>query len=335
MFRFRFILDYFQLPFATGPTLEANMRAKWLSQLCPKDLEIGFSPFAGQKPMYHSDKFRIVPKDESGWWNHYYFNSWQMEQETRNWSLGPNINPQKKATQHVPIVVYSQYQKNQLLKSWTDYPDDLINIIPNMVDHGLFKPGKKNKRFTVGWIGYDYPSRSTKGVEVIPYLARRFPDIQFQMIHAKPPAYRHLWLPVPLKNLTIYEQVPHHQMRDMISQWHLLICGSKWETGATHVKEAMACGVPVIGCDVGALPEVAGSQILLKHMKWEPVEPEWVVWTQESLERFAAALEEVLLDSRRYKKLVKDAIAESRKSNPKIIASHWFDFMYKCRDFQQ
>ena len=98
----------------------------------------------------------------------------------------------------------------------------------------------------------------------------------------------------------------------------------------------MASGVPVIAPKVAALPEVASSQILLEDLKWEKSikEPKVLMWSEESKERFALALDELLRDRRGYKKLVGNALEESKKSSPENIAKLWFDFMYKCRDLK-
>ncbi|WP_168193901.1 glycosyltransferase [Lysinibacillus sp. SGAir0095] len=171
---------------------------------------------------------------------------------------------------------------------------------------------------------------------MIPFLAKRFPDIQFIMVQGNRPQYQHLWLEESPKNLKMYYQVPHHELAELMRSWHVLICGSKWETGATYVKEAMASGVPVIAPKVAALSEVASSQILLEDLKWEKStkEPKVLMWSEESKERFGLALDELLRDRRGYKKLVSNSLEESKKSSPENIAKLWFDFMYKCRDLK-
>ncbi|WP_114352932.1 glycosyltransferase family 4 protein [Saliterribacillus persicus] len=319
---------------AKGPVLENSIRAKWLSQLCPDDLEIGFAPNKGQHPLYKEDKIKIISKYEPGWWNHYFMNSHQMKDVEQNYSIGPNIYPNEPPAKPIPTVVYSEYHKKLLLNKWGDYPEKYISIIPNIIDNELYHVGEKSNQLTVGWIGRDSPDPSTKGMEVIPYLAGRFPDIQFVMVHGNKPAFQHLWLEKELPNLTIYSQVPHDELAKMMRSWSVLVCGSKWETGATHVKEAMASGVPIIAAKVGAIPEVAGSQMLLNEMKWTKSEkdPKMLVWTKESLEKFALALDALLNDSSNYDMLVEAALKESEKAFPKPIAKLWFDFMYKCRE---
>lgn len=336
MFRFKFVLDYFQISEAKGPILAANTRAKWLSLLCPDDLKIAFAPYKGQIPRYAAEHVRIIDKKEPGWWNHYFFNSWQIGQETKatGWSVGPNIDLSKPLKVQVPLVVNSVYQKQLVLKRWKDYDPRKITVIPSMVDQTLFSPGKRAKEPIVGWIGNDTPNKYTKGVEVIPFFAKRFPHVQFEMVHGRTPQFQKEWLRQKLPNIKILSMIPHHQMPELVRRWHVLVCGSKWETGATHVKEAMACGVPVIAAAVGTLPEVARSQILLPNMKWghPPATNHPYEWTDESLNQFAQALEDILTDHDKHRRLAKAAVKESQSAAADIISEKWFQFMYRCRD---
>ncbi|MNN40251.1 Glycosyltransferase Gtf1 [compost metagenome] len=126
-------------------------------------------------------------------------------------------------------------------------------------------------------------------------------------------------------------------MPDLIRRWHVLISGSKWETGATHVMEAMACGIPVIGANVAVLPEVASSQLLLKDIKMgHPPQTEHPYqWTDSTLEQYAQALNELISDPNKLKKMSLAAIEESQSTFPSKITEQWFRFMRKCRDCYQ
>ncbi|MNW52611.1 D-inositol-3-phosphate glycosyltransferase [compost metagenome] len=338
VFQFKFVSDYFRLEEAKGPILAANLRAKWLSLLQPADLKIAFAMYKGQVSLYGAEYVELISKDAPGWWNHYFFNSWQIEQEKgiSGWSVGPNIDLTKPLNAMVPLVVNSNYQKKIVLRNWKHYDPSLISVIPNMVDRTLFSPGERAPEPTVGWIGYDNPSKHTKGVEVIPYLAKHLPHVQFEMIHAVEPRFQHEWMPVQLPNVKIYKKIPHYQMPEIIRRWHVLISGSKWETGATHVKEAMACGIPVIAASTGALQEVATSQVLLQNMTWShpPATSRPYLWTDLSLQKYAEALNELLVNPDKRRKYSRAAIKESALASPEAISDLWFQFMRKCRHNQ-
>ncbi|MBO8164542.1 MAG: glycosyltransferase family 4 protein [Brevibacillus sp.] len=338
MFRFKFVMDLFQSGSWYGPICVQNMRAKWLTLLCPDDLEVAFAPDQGQVPLYSPERVKLVPKEEQGWWNHYIYNYkphfTQNTNKGRFWSLGPNIDLSlPKPQPDVPLVVCSQTFKQHVIDSW-GHPSDRITVIPNMVDPTLFSPGERGQHVTVGWVGYDTDEAQIKGAEVIPYLARRFPDIRFEMIFAAPPRYPERYRRDDLPNLRLFISVRHDQMPGLIRRWHVLVSGSKYETGATHILEAMACGVPVIAATYGAIPEVASSQYLLPDMRCT-FEPPRYTYTPESLERFAQALEQLLGDRKLYQEKADAALAESKKHAPQVIAAKWFDFMYQCRELSR
>lgn len=337
LFKFRFVLDKFQKSDARGPTITPNVRAKWLTKLCPPDLQIAFAPNSGEIPMYDSNKIKLVSKEETGWWNHYFLIRNMLANNKIGWSYGPNIDEKISVNPKVPLVCNSVYQKNLILKAWSKHQADLIHIIPNIIDREVFYPEQRSKKITVGWIGYDVDYKRVKGAEVIPYLARKFPEIQFEMVHAIKPRYMNEWLPKKLPNLKIYYEIPHNKMAGIIRKWHVLVSGSKTETGGTHIKEAMACGVPVIASSFGAMPEIASSQILLKDLQTKllPGNRNARYWTTESLEKYASALTSVLGSPSRQKMLAAAAIEESKKSDPHIISKKWFNFIYMCRDLSK
>ncbi|GJM76093.1 hypothetical protein HMSSN036_83090 [Paenibacillus macerans] len=336
VFSFKFVTDFIKLEAAKGPVIEAKIRAKWLSLLCPADLNIAFTLRKEDTRPQGMEHVNLVAMNEPGYWNHYFFNSWQYDQETRSrgWSMGPNIELSKPPKAMVPVVVYSEFQKKNLLDRWKGYDPNLVTIIPNMIDRTLFYPGQRAGHPVVGWIGYDHPSKYTKGAEVIPYLAKRFPKVTFEMVHAEPPKFKHEWMKEPLPNVKILTAVPHSRMPEIVRRWHVLVCGSKWENCPSHVREAMACGVPVIAAKVAALPEVAGSQMLLEEMKWghPPATSMPYEWTEPSLNKYADALSILLNDSAKAKRLSEAAIQESLRGEPHEIAKLWYEFIRKCRD---
>lgn len=330
MFRFKFVIDKFQKSGARGPILTPNVRAKWLTRLCPNDIEIAFAPSTGQIPMYDPDKIKIVKKEEPGWWNHYFFIKYMHSLNDVGWSLGPNIDLRRNIKEIVPLVANSNFHKyERILTQWNHYPEEMVHVIPNIIDPEYFYPGGKKKEIKVGWIGYDVDQRNVKGVEVIPYLAKKFPDVKFEMVLAIRPKRMKSWLKEELPNLKIMSEVPHYKMADIIRSWHVLVSGTKSETGATHIKEALACGVPVIAAEVGCIPEFAKNQYLLSDMKLKKNSHDW---SQESLERFAEALDTVLSDSTIYNILVKGAIEDSQEADPHVVCQKWFDFIYKCKE---
>lgn len=335
MFKFKFIMDLFQSEIMTGPYVEANIRAKWLTRLCPPDLKIAFAPNKGQVPLYNSNPI-IIEKNRLGWWNHYVQNYTAdfvlRKKDGGNWSLGPNIDLSIPLGKEVPMMVSSNFQKGFILDN-INYPADLIHVIPNIIDSDLFFPRPKANQMTVGWIGHDV-GQLLKGPEVIPFLARKFPEVNFEMIHSAKPAFQNEWLKEELPNIKIMYGISHYDMPKIVGRWHAMICGSKTENCPNQIIEAMGCGVPVIAAALDGIPEVAKTQILLPDMKWEtPSQGDrFNRWTTESLENFAAALEDLLHEQEKLEFYREMALTESKNFSPQVIAQKWFEFMYFCRD---
>ncbi len=330
MFKFKIITDRFNTGYYYGPIVENNLRAKWFTKLSPDDIEIAFASENGESPIY-TENVKVVNQYSPGYWNHYVFNTLSDERH-KKWSAGPNIDFSEKPVSGVPIVVYSNAIKELILEKW-NLNGQYIIPIHNMFDPDLFYPGEKNRKITVGWLGYDNGpyegARWIKGVEVIPYLAKKFPHINFEMIHGVKPKYQKDWLRENLPNIKIRYQVPHHELANIMRSWHVLITGSKWESCPNQVIEAMASGIPVISASVGAIPEIAPTQILLSDMK---VDQSTQNWSIESLEKYAAALDHLLTDKSWYNTKMADAINQSRLHHPEVISQKWFEFMYLCRD---
>ena len=57
--------------------------------------------------------------------------------------------------------------------------------------------------------------------------------------------------------------VPHEELFPYYRGAHLFVQPSLYETFGKTVIEAMACGTPVVGADIGATPEVMGGAGLL------------------------------------------------------------------------
>jgi glycosyltransferase involved in cell wall biosynthesis len=334
MFKFTVIpYEFYSKGDMGGPLIQSNLLAKWLSELCPPDLEIAFAPVKEEKPYYTTKKLKLVRPENAAGWKHYLNDNHWQGKEPQRCSFGPSLVLQKEGRigivekYNIPLVTVSEYSKSQVLEGW-DYASDNVHPIPTIVDPA-FRPGKKANNTTVGWIGYDYPDRWVKGAELIPYLAEMFPQIQFEMVFGMEPRYQSEWMPRKYPNVKIYTKVKHSDMPKLIRRWHVLACGSKHEAGPNHVAEAMACGVPVICGNVSSLPEVAKGQTLVDDVKkWYKYPYDW---TKDSLEKFSLALGQLLGDSALYRSKIEAAVEKSKDHLPQVVAQRWFDFIYTCR----
>jgi L-malate glycosyltransferase len=139
-------------------------------------------------------------------------------------------------------------------------------IPPQGVDTALFHAtGTRtlDKDFTVGFVGRFVPE---KGIDVLLDAARRLaPAVRVRLIGNGP-------LRVQLEALagsagaevTFIAPVPPDQLPALYRQLDVLVLPSRatpvWKEQFGRVLvEAMACGVPVVGSDSGAIPEVIGD----------------------------------------------------------------------------
>lgn len=123
---------------------------------------------------------------------------------------------------------------------------DSAEIIPNGVNLGVFKPLLRNDcRAQLGWdsgkhyilFGAD-PDRDVKNYP----LARH----AFELLIEQNPS-----LTTENCRLVTLGSVPHHQIRIYLNASDVLLLTSKWEGSPNIIKEAMACGTPIVCTDVG------------------------------------------------------------------------------------
>ena len=62
------------------------------------------------------------------------------------------------------------------------------------------------------------------------------------------------------RRVTFHGAVPHDRLPDYYRAAHLLVVSSRYESQSMVTFEAAACGCPVVGTAVGALPELPGAR---------------------------------------------------------------------------
>lgn len=143
-----------------------------------------------------------------------------------------------------------------------------LTVIPQFgVDPAIFHPpDRQPKEPVIGYIGRLVPE---KGVDVLICAAGRAGALRLRIIGQGPERTKLERLArahgVPVE---FTGQVPSMQMPDLYRELTALVLPSRtlrtWKEQFGRVLvEAMACGVPVIGSDSGAIPEVIGDAGLI------------------------------------------------------------------------
>ena len=150
------------------------------------------------------------------------------------------------------------------------YSGDNAVVIPNGVDTNLFKPMdkikirkelgiyKENCKY-IGFVGNLIPvKRADKLPEIFRQIKKLYPDVFFIVVGD---GYLRKKIEEETKDLDILftgrvkpEEVPYY-----MNAMDVLILPSRNEGWPCVVLEAQACGIPVVGSDVGGIPEAIGE----------------------------------------------------------------------------
>jgi glycosyltransferase involved in cell wall biosynthesis len=140
-----------------------------------------------------------------------------------------------------------------------------ITVIPQLgINPSFFSPGREAEpkgNFVIGYVGRLVPQ---KGVLLLLEAAARLPQTSVLLVGSGPLKQAILSRaasPDLNGRLELCEGVRHHEVPQYIRRMSALVLPSlttqAWKEQFGHVLiEAMSCGVPVIGSDSGAIPEV-------------------------------------------------------------------------------
>lgn len=149
------------------------------------------------------------------------------------------------------FVCVSNAQRGDLLKR--GLPAESSLVIYNTVDKA-FRRSVEQRRRTVLYVGR---IEQYKGVDLILEVANRIPDAEFLVVGDGNYKDAFLRKARSCRNLTFKGELSKQEVAVAMSQTSCLIFPSQWEeTFGLVAAEAMACGTPVVGSDIGGIPEV-------------------------------------------------------------------------------
>jgi len=138
------------------------------------------------------------------------------------------------------------------LKKWGVNPN-IIDRYYHWVDLNRFKPAKRKPNDKLNFL---FIARliHQKGVNIIVKLAKLFPLYQFNIVD-NGPQYHYL-LSLKLNNLKTFGDIPYSKLHTIYQQNDILLFPSLYAEGwGRTAMEAVACGLPVLGSNLGAIPE--------------------------------------------------------------------------------
>lgn len=166
------------------------------------------------------------------------------------------------------ICVSNTCRENLVLRACL-HPS-MVFTIPNAVDPTKFTPDP-SKRYPTKTINIVMLSRLVyrKGIDlavkVIPILCREFPSVYF-IIGGEGP--KKLLLEEMRERHNLHHRVellgavPHHQVRDVLVRGHIFFNCSLTESFCIALLEAASCGLFVVSCRVGGVPEVLPQSMI-------------------------------------------------------------------------
>ena len=212
----------------------------------------------------------------------------------RRWHNFLNMQTRVAASlQH--IITVSENSKQDISKAF-DVASHSISVIPNGIDTTLYQPQPHISRapnYLITTASADQPLKGTQ--HLIPAFAE---------LHEQLPDLRLIFIGKPKPDGTTHQLIRKFELQDHIEFVHgisnaevvqlyakatIAVVPSEYEGFGLPAAEAMACGVPVVATNGGALAEVVGTA--------------GVVVDKANPHALAVAISELLADTARQRKL--------------------------------
>lgn len=160
------------------------------------------------------------------------------------------------------IIAISSFTKRQLL-SQTDVRPETIRVVPQGVNHDLYRPMSESRARDDLGLDHDGP--------YLLIVASNTPHKRLDLAKAVFEAVRERREDVRLlkagygvglsgDGIDSVDWLPEEQMPALYNSANAYLHTSEYEGFGLPVLEAMACGVPVVANDRASLPEVAGPE---------------------------------------------------------------------------
>jgi glycosyltransferase involved in cell wall biosynthesis len=156
------------------------------------------------------------------------------------------------------VLTQSLQSQKQLIK--LGVKKEKIDLYRHWIDLKQFKPQKINKKiFSIIFIGRLIPQ---KGALLLAKIATRIPKINFLFVGDGPDYQKLKQYSKKYKNIKLYGNIPYAKLQQYYNLANAFCIPSLYKEGWGRViMEALACGLPVIASNKGAITEVINSSV--------------------------------------------------------------------------
>lgn len=176
------------------------------------------------------------------------------------------LSMQKKVVQNLRHVITVSTQSQRDIEQAFARPAENIHIIPNGVDTNIFKPVPEIARREFSLITTASSDQPLKGLSIllraIARLRVEFPQLRLTVIGKLKDdgdTQKELAALQLLDAVQFKSGISNQELVEEYARAEIAVVPSLYEGFGLPAAEAMACGVPLICSDGGALPEVVGD----------------------------------------------------------------------------
>lgn len=137
-------------------------------------------------------------------------------------------------------------------------------VLPNGYDPHLFSAPEEpisrdsDKRFRIGFVGNLAPVKRAESLpSIFRYIHNTLPNARF-FVAGKGPLDARIRLACQDLPVSFLGYVPPKDLGDYLRDWDVLVLPSRSEGFPCIIVESLACHTPVVGSDVGGIPDAIG-----------------------------------------------------------------------------
>ncbi|MFV8781732.1 glycosyltransferase family 4 protein [Microbulbifer sp. SA54] len=176
------------------------------------------------------------------------------------------LRMQKRVARKLPHIVTVSTQSLQDIVDQFGVRREQLTLIYNGIDTDVFRPMPELKRNPMRIMTTASADQPLKGLrfllQAVALLRPRYPALEVLVVGKlkEGGATEQLLKELQLEDTVRFVSgITHQEMVEFYCTSRMVVCPSLYEGFGLPTGEAMACGVPVISSDGGALPEVVGD----------------------------------------------------------------------------